>query len=154
MIEFVKHIINLGISVHSPTLHSTWHAALTNKYIPENKTHNQSDLKQTKCLYFKYIPFIYLIAVQESNVNQTNHPGPTDMCNTSLSRTYKHWYTSLLRTNSFFSLLTVFCGTYWLTRKKMYNFCQSPCKKSLISHTGMLQFVFSVIITFILLIWV
>lgn len=56
------------------------------------------------------------------------------MCNTSLSRTHNHRYTRLLHTYSFFSLLTAFRGTYWLTRKKMYNFVSLHARKSLISH--------------------
>lgn len=66
-ITFVNHIINnLVISLHTQTLHST----LQNKYIPENKTHT-SDLKQTKNAYILNIYiFIYLIAVQESNMTK------------------------------------------------------------------------------------
>lgn len=85
-------------------------------------------------LYIKYIPFDIPHCCARIKCDQTNHPGPTDMCNTSLSRTHNHRYTRLLHTYSFFSLLTAFCGTYWLTRKKMYNFVSLHARKSLISH--------------------
>jgi len=67
IITYVNHIFNnLDMFIHAQTLHSIKHC-LTNKYIPENKTHIPILLN---FLYCKYNLYIYRIAVQESNVTK------------------------------------------------------------------------------------